>query len=251
MRYVRAELIRVIENKRFYIINLFVIIVINLQSKNIYRLTEEKQRLASGFWLQLLCLTLQDERIILFFAVISGTVYASTLREDAENRFYYPCFCRESRIDYIKGKIAVNFCAVNLTLLIACLVCVVKQYLFLSPEETLMTETKILDSLRQIIASGINYSLFNCFWGSFAMLVSYTLKSMYLAYLAPFIGFYFLVIANKQFFRRLIILNPYLWIQNPKEWYAGKYGQWLLLFMLCAAVNLVLAVIVLKRYEND
>lgn len=251
MRYIRAELIRVLEHKRFYIVNFLVISAMLLQAESISRLADEKERLARGYWLHLLYLTIHDQRMVLFFAVVSGTVYAASLREDFESRFYYPCFCRERRMDYIKGKIAANFCAVNLIFITACLLCAVKQFLFLSPQEILPAEAGIKESVRGILSGGITYLFFNFFWSSFAMTVSYTMKSMYLSYLAPFIGFYLLVIMNQRFFKDLKILNPYLWVLKEQEWYGGKYGQWLFLLLLCIAVNSILAVIVYKRYGND
>lgn len=251
MRYIRAELIRVLEHKRFYIVNFLVISAMLLQAESICRLAEEKERLARGYWFHLVNLTIHDQRTVLFFAVVSGTVYAASLREDFESRFYYPCFCRERRMDYIKGKIAVNFCAVNLLFITACFLCAVKQFLFLSPQEILPGEIGIMESVRGILSGGITYLLYNFFWSSFAMTVSYTMKSMYLSYLAPFIGFYILVIMNQRFFKDLKIVNPYLWVLKEQEWYGGKYGQWLFLLLLCAAVNSILAVIVYKRYGND
>ncbi len=83
------------------------------------------------------------------------------------------------------------------------------------------------------------------------MMISYAMKSIYLSYLAPFIGFYLLVIMNQRFFKQLIMLNPYMWIQKRQDWYGGKYGQWLFLLLLCIAINLILAVLVYKRYGND
>lgn len=251
MRYIWAELIRAIECKHLYILNLLVILVIFVQSESIYRMVEDDQRLMQGFWVYLLYMLLQNQRTILFFAMISGAVYASSLTEDVECGFFYSCFCRERRIDYIKGKIVANFCAINLPFLVSCLLCGVKQYLLLHPEETLISMIEIGDSLSMIISTIIKYLMFNFFWGSFAMLISFTMKSIYLAYLSPFIGFYFLVIINQQFFKELKILNPYFWIQNDKDWYAGKYGQWFFLFLLCVTVNMILIVTVLKRYNND
>lgn len=251
MRYIYAELIRVLEQKRFYMINFLVIAVMFLQSERICYLAERKEWLAQGFWIHLLSLILQDQHTVLFFAVISGTAYASSLREDYESRFYYPCFCRERRIDYIKGKIAVNFCVINTVFITACFFCAVKQFLFLSPREVLPVESGMIESVREILSFGITYLLFNFFWSSFAMMISYAMKSIYLSYLAPFIGFYLLVIMNQRFFKQLIMLNPYMWIQKRQDWYGGKYGQWLFLLLLCIAINLILAVLVYKRYGND
>lgn len=50
-----------------------------------------------------------------FLAAISGMVYAQSLMEDESQRFFYLCFCRETKLEYIQGKIIANLGLTSIT----------------------------------------------------------------------------------------------------------------------------------------
>ena len=145
---------------------------------------------------------------ILFAAPILATIpYAGAFVDDFKSGYLKQFLPRTTVTRYILGKELA--CAISgfLTLTLGILGGYILVSLVVMPMET-FGETAVQSQLPELIGKIVLFGFAGALWAMLGMLLSTVTMNAYMAYSAPFIFYYVLIILQERYARDVFMLNP-------------------------------------------
>ena len=194
--------------------------------------------LPAGSYRSLYQEAVSSEAMFLAAPILSTLPYTGAYLEELQNGFIKAFLPRAGFRRYISGKLIACGLSGGLSLAAGTVVFFALLGLLLSPVEAVGTEgvfppgfiSGLLDTCAAYFCAGMLFSLFG-------LAVSAATESKYLAYTAPFIFCYFLVILRARYFKTLYVLDPHEWLFPSSAWPYATEGTALLMgemSLLCA-----------------
>ena len=182
---------------------------------------------------------LSSDAMVFVVPILAAVPYTAAYLDDIQSGYIKAALPRSGAGRYILGKLAA--CALSGGLVQVCGIVLSAglSFLLISPKEYADpagffppgTLPQLLDSCVCFFCAGALYAVFG-------LAVSAFTESRYLAYTAPFILQYFLIILRVRYFKTVYVLDPREWLSPSAAWPLGSAGPVILmaeLLLLCSA----------------
>ena len=188
---------------------------------------------------------------ILFAAPILATIpYSGAFVDDVKSGYLKQFLPRTTVSRYILGKELA--CAISgfLTLTIGILAGHILVSLFVLPMET-FGETAVESQLGELVGKIIIFGFSGALWAMLGMLLSTVTMNTYMAYAAPFILYYVLIILQERYARDIFMLNPQNYLTLTGTWPFGGWSAGITMAVLLIGAMLGFYVIAQDHLRDD
>ncbi len=190
-------------------------------------------------------------KAILFAAPILATIpYSGAFVEDGKSGYLKQFLPRTTVTRYILGKELA--CAISgfLTLTLGILAGHILISLVVLPTET-FGETAVKSQLGELVGKIFLFGFAGALWAMLGMLLSTVTMNAYMAYSAPFILYYVLIILQERYARDIFMLNPQNYLTLTGTWPFGGWSAGITMAVLLAGAMLAFYVIAQEHLRDD
>ena len=184
-----------------------------------------EEPLAYGFHGQFVLDALGSDTITICLPIVCALPFAASYVDDVKTGFLKLYIHRTSQRAYILGK--AGGCLVSggaVIVLGLWLAFGASAALFKPLEGPLPPETEDPQYALELLRDCGLIFLSGGFWAMFGMTMSAFMASRYIAYAAPFIFYYVLIILCERYFTDLYVIYPKAWMVPGQEWSMGRWG---------------------------
>lgn len=225
---VRTDLKRAIDSKGF-LLSILGLCLLGIGGilQNIASLFHNRGligNLQKGYALQMMLDALGSEPVLLFLPVLCALPHAASFVEDFQSKYYRAYMPRTGKKAYISARLFSTILSGGLAMLIGALLLILLFCVAFSPMEIPKDQLKTefyasydygayLSSLHwQLVGRVLLLFLNGCFWACIGGLFAALVINKYMAYAAPFILYYVMIILEERYFSSAYMLNPKLWM---------------------------------------
>lgn len=210
----------------------------------------KKGLLENGIHFDILQAALKSDAMCLLLPVFSAIPFTASVLEDLDSGFMKSYLPRSGRGHYIVGKIlsagisggTVSVAAINIYYQILRLV--------LLPVEK-CSATGIATYGNAVGRACVLFFCAGMLFSLLGMLFSILTSSKYMAYAAPFVLEYALIILHERYLKRLYMIDPREWMNPTTEiWFMGELGALLYMVMLVLLIMLILVIAMIRRIDE-
>jgi len=101
-----------------------------------------------------------------------------------------------------------------------------------------------------LIKKSLVFLCAGCLLSSVGALLANLSMSKYMAYAAPFVIYYMLVILSERYFTDLYVINPQEWLKMQEFWPGKEWGIMLLMFLLNVIVMLINSAVIERKLDS-
>lgn len=229
--------------------------------------------LQQGFTIQLVFTALSSDIVLMVLPILCALPFTTAFVDDFKSKYIREYLPRCGKQDYVRGKVFATTLSGGLTLFLGILlVLVVFAILFLpmeAPPEVpelseyeqqmarMMGDTaQQADTLAaqmnfaQLMQNAFVFFLCGCLWSLVGALMATLTMSRYMAYAAPFIFYYVLVILTQRYLKDFYVLDPQEWLRPANTWVGGTWGIALFVGEIMVIVAFIFAWM-MRRRLND
>jgi hypothetical protein len=245
---IRSDLQRAILSGGFLIGALGVVVVIAFASvESLLTTFASGLPLPDDYHTQLIIDALHSDTMMLAVPILCALPFTTAFVDDRQSGFIKQFLPRSGVKAYIGGKLVACAISGGLVLFVGILLAHVVSTIVLLPMEGQS------DGFSSFMTLLENAGMF--FWsGMFWSLVGFTLasvtRSRYIAYAAPFIFFYILVIIYERYLDTFYYLYPKEWLNPVHDWVLGDLGPMLILSLLTIGISAIFAVFAREELCN-
>ncbi|MEA5047078.1 MAG: hypothetical protein VB034_00575 [Eubacteriales bacterium] len=188
---------------------------------------------------------------ILFAAPILATIpFSGAFVEDGKSGYLKQILPRTTVSRYILGKELA--CAISgfLTLTLGILAGYVLVSFLVVPTERI-GETAAQSQLGELAGKLLLFGLAGALWAMLGMLLSTVTMNAYMAYAAPFILYYVLIILQERYARNFFLLNPQNYLTLNGAWPFGGWSAGIAMALLLVGAMLGFYFIARKHLRDD
>lgn len=225
----------------------------------------EKELLSCGFHSALLIKALASDELALTLPVFAALPFTASFVDDIKSGFIKEYLPRISIGKYLVSRCSA--CAVSGGLVFVCGIfgAYIISNLIFTPMETIfapleMTFTPLETAMETAVASGgfpaelmgiaVLYFCSGAFWSVTGLFFSALTASRYMAYAAPFVFYYVLIILYERYFDVLYVLYPKEWIIPSERWGDGKLGVAVFVTELTVTAALCFSITAARRLSR-
>lgn len=180
--------------------------------------------LFNGFHGKLIYDALSSDTVLLAVPILCALPYSAAYIDDIKTGFVKLYISRTSRRGYVLGKFTGCLISGGLVPVIGTLLAYGIAYLVFAPMEAApMEEVETKQWFWDTVYACGRFFLSGGFWAFLGMVMSSQMESKYIAYAAPFVFYYLLIILHERYFTSLYVIDPKGWIWPGEEW---VYGPW-------------------------
>jgi len=203
------------------------------------------------FYFQFQLKGLADSTMVFLAPILCALPYTAGFEEDIRSGMIKAILPRTTRFRYLAGKVLACGLSGGLVLVIGILLNMFLCLPVLSPMlRGMEQDISIWPSLLQLFQSALLLFASGFFWAAFGMLMATLTGSWYVAYSAPFICYYLLIIFYERYFPYLLILYPKSWLAPGTEWFLGAFGVLFWVAELAAIVFMLFILAGGRRLER-
>lgn len=204
--------------------------------------------LQAGFSIQLSISSLQTDVVLLVLPILAALPFTTAFVDDHKSRYLREYLPRAGKQQYLVSRVAATVLSGGLALFLGVmLVCAVFALLF-TPMEVVQEVIEpemgmaVMDTggaeqldvsaqltFTDLMGRALLFFLAGALWSLVGGLFATITMSKYMAYAAPFIFYYVLVILSQRYFIDLYVLNPQEWMNPSEAWGGGIWGAALLM----------------------
>ena len=191
-----------------------------------------------GYHRELLLNALSSDIILFAVPILAAIPYTTAFTDDVKSGYLKPYLTRTTVQRYILGKGIGAAVSGGLALVLGILTALGIFALVFSPIEVYgeyAVESKIPDIILRLFL----FFFSGAMWASVGLLCSSLTQNVYLAYAAPFIFYYVLIILQERYFRTTFMLNPTNYLTMQGAWPLEGKSAALTLLMLVLILQLV------------
>ena len=251
-RAIAADMRLALTGKAFLagVIGIAVVIFLG-QIDSIVNAFRQEQLLEFGFHATLVLESLKSDWMTLALPVLVALPYTASFVDDIKNGFIKEYLPKTTVRGYISGKLAACTVSGGLVPVLGMIAAYGISAAVFSPMEGPLAEDVAAEPyFAQLLASAVLFFLCGAFLSLLGMALAAGTGSKYMAYAAPFILFYVLIILNERYFPDLYVLYPRQWIAPTEIWVMGGFGAGLLVAELAALAGMGFAAAAKRRIAN-
>ena len=237
---------------RFALGVVFIAAVVFLSSMDaVTEAFRSEEPLAYGYHGDFILKALNADTITICLPIVCSLPYAASYVDDVKTNFIRLYISRTSNRGYILGK--ASGCLVS-----GGAVIVLGLWLAYGISAVMFTP---MEGPPDSDAADPQYAmtlLRNCgliflsggFWSLFGLAMSAAMESKYIAYAAPFIFYYVLIILCERYFTGLYVVYPKAWLSPGEEWSMGRWGPALVILELIVGTTLCFGAAVRRKVRS-
>lgn len=252
MRQVLGDLKRAILGRSFLIafIGMVLCLCIGAFSDALTTFRMESVQVMYGYHRELLLKALGSDIILFAVPILAAIPYTTAFTDDVRSGYLKPYLTRTSVIRYILGKGIGAAVSGGLALVLGILAALGLFFLVFSPFEV-YGEYAVQSLIPDIVLRLFLFFLAGALWASVGLLASSLTQNVYLAYAAPFIFYYVLIILQERYFRTAFMLNPKNYLTMEGAWPLEGKSAVLTLFTLVLIMQLIFYMTAQKELRDD
>lgn len=237
---------------RFMLGVIFVGLVVFISSMdNVLEAFRSNNLLAYGFHGDFVLKALKTDTIIFCLPIVCAIPFSSSYVDDIKTGFLKLYVHRASYQGYILGKVMGCLMSGGMVIVLGLwLAYIVSTIVFLPMEIAPVDGAKPVRHAIELAQCCGLFFLAGGFWALFGMTMSAFMESRYIAYAAPFIFYYILIILCERYLPFLFVVYPKAWLRPGEEWCLGRWGVALVIMELIAATTLFFGSAVRKRVTS-
>ena len=210
----------------------------------------ENPHVMYGYHRELLLNALGSDIILFAVPILAAIPYTTAFTDDVKSGYLKPYLTRTSVTRYILGKGIGAAVSGGLALVLGILTALGIFMLVFSPMEV-YGEYAVESRIPDIVLRCFLFFLSGAMWASVGLLCSSLTQNVYLAYAAPFIFYYVLIILQERYFRSTFMLNPKNYLTMQGAWPLEGKSAALTLFMLVLILQLIFYMTVQTELRDD
>ena len=210
----------------------------------------EEVRVMYGYHRELLLKTLSSDIILFAVPILAAIPYTTAFTDDVKSGYLKPYLTRTSVSRYILGKGIGSAVSGGLALIFGIVTALGIFFLVFSPFEV-YGEYAVKSLLPDIVLRLFLFFFAGALWASVGLLASSLTQNVYLAYAAPFIFYYVLIILQERYFRTTFMLNPKNYLTMQGAWPLEGKSAALTLLMLVLILQLVFYMTAQTELRDD
>lgn len=234
---------------RFLLGAVFIALILFLSSMDaVTEAFRSEDPLEYGFHGKLVLDALGADGLTICLPIVCALPYAASYVDDVKTNFIKLYICRTSSRGYILGKAAGCLVSGGAVIVLGLWLAYGAAVLLFTPlEGALDPDTADPAYAMTLLRSCGLIFLSGGFWSLFGMAMSAAMESRYIAYAAPFIFYYVLIILCERYFTSLYVIYPKAWLSPGAEWNMGRWGPALVILELIVMTVLCFGAAVRKR----
>lgn len=240
MRQIFGDIKRAVFGRSFLIAFLGMILCLMIgafsDALSVFRM--EEVRVMYGYHRELLLKTLSSDIILFAVPILAAIPYTTAFTDDVKSGYLKPYLTRTSVSRYILGKGIGSAVSGGLALIFGIVTALGIFFLVFLPFEV-YGEYAVKSLLPDIVLRLFLFFFAGALWASVGLLASSLTQNVYLAYAAPFIFYYVLIILQERYFRTTFMLNPKNYLTMQGAWPLEGKSAALTLLMLVLILQLV------------
>jgi ABC-type transport system involved in multi-copper enzyme maturation permease subunit len=210
----------------------------------------EERHVLYGYHRELLLNALGSDIILFAVPILAAIPYTTAFTDDVKSGYLKPYLTRTSVTRYILGKGIGAAVSGGLALVLGILTALGIFMLVFSPMEV-YGEYAVESKIPDIVLRCFLFFLSGAMWASVGLLCSSLTQNVYLAYAAPFIFYYVLIILQERYFRTTFMLNPKNYLTMQGAWPLEGKSAALTLLMLVLILQLVFYMTAQTELRDD
>ena len=210
----------------------------------------EERAVQYGYHRELLLNALGSDIILFAVPILAAIPYTTAFTDDVKSGYLKPYLTRTSVSRYILGKGIGAAVSGGLALVLGILTALGIFFLVFAPIEV-YGEYAVKSLIPDILLRLVLFFLSGALWASVGLLASSLTQNVYLAYAAPFIFYYVLIILQERYFRTTFMLNPKNYLTMEGAWPLQGKSAALTLLMLVVILQLVFYMTAQTELRDD
>jgi len=182
---------------------------------------------------------IKTDAVIASLPIFAVIPYSNTYVEELKTKYVRFCLVRTSYSHYIFSRIAICFLCGGSVALAGSIMSMFFSLLMFTPFEIAISEGDVVAI--QFVFIFTTMFLSGGLWAVVGMSISSFIESKYVAYAAPFVVYYLLVILCERYLPSAFLLYPPNWT-NPDAWPYGLLGVTAFLLELTVICSIVFIV---------
>ncbi|HZJ56723.1 MAG TPA: hypothetical protein VFD89_00595 [Clostridia bacterium] len=197
---------------------------------------------------QLIFTGLSSDIVLMVVPILCTLPYTAAFLDEYKSGFIKPYLMKCGKSAYIKGKILGAAVSGGLALAIGIVVSYFITSLVYKPLG--IADPTAVSSINVLFKRALIFFFCGCLWASVGALLANITLSKYMAYGAPFVIYYVLVILSERYFHSIYVINPEEWLAPKNPWVAGDWGIMLLVILVNIIVMMLNDVVIEGRIEG-
>lgn len=207
-------------------------------------------RVLLGYHEDLFLEALGGEAVLFAVPILAAVPYTAAFVEDVKSGFLKPCLTRTTVDRYVWGKSLGAAASGGLVLVTGLCLAFGALWLLLAPVEV-YGELAVPSRLPEIGLRLLLFFLSGALWATAGLLLSALVQNVYLAYAAPFVLYYVLVILRERYFRAAFLLDPRDCLTLAGPWPLGGKSAALTLLSLVILFQLLFYLIAQRELRDE
>ena len=190
---------------------------------------KEMQVLPTNFCIELLLTALSSDTVLFIMPVLCALPFTAAFLDDYTSGYIWLYLPRSTEKSYTKARVWTTAISGGLSPVLGFSVAAAMVMLFLYPMEmtpvaeqmaegSAVSQVYFVDFIGRLLLFFVNGS----FWSLVGGLSATLTQSKYMAYAAPFIFYYFLIILCERYLPTLYVLHPHQWVAPQTYWNFGQ-----------------------------
>ena len=240
MRQILGDIKRAVFSRSFLIafLGMALCLCIGAFSDALSVFRMEEVRVMYGYHRELLLKALGSDVILFAVPILAAIPYTTAFTDDVKSGYLKPYLTRTSVSRYILGKGVGAAVSGGLALVLGIVTALGVFFLVFAPIEV-YGEYAVKSLIPDMLLRLVLFFLSGALWASVGLLASSLTQNVYLAYAAPFIFYYVLIILQERYFRTTFMLNPKNYLTMEGAWPLEGKSAALTLFMLVLILQLI------------
>lgn len=237
--------------KFLFVVTVIVILVFSSSYESVFSVIENQPKIGSDFKINLLLRIITSDTMLFLLPIFSSLPFTTSFMDDIKSGFVKLYLPRTTRKQYVFSKLFACLVSGGLCYVIGILSSYLIMSLLLMPMETLVTEKTIIETLQgNLQGTLLLYFVSGAFWSVMGLTVATVTKSKYMAYAAPFIIYYILIILHERYFKYLYVIYPKEWIIPSDKWAIGNLGVILFVTEIIVVTSIIFILMAKRRISE-
>jgi len=191
---------------------------------------------------------LSSDIVLMVVPILCTLPYTIAFLDEYKSGFIKPYLMKCDKSAYIKGKVVGAGISGGLALAIGILVSYFIASLVYRPLE--IADPMAVSSINILVRKALVFFLCGWLWASVGSLLANITLSKYMAYAAPFVIYYVLVILSERYFHSIYVINPKEWLTPQNPWVGGDWGIMLLVILFNIIIMMINDVVIEGRIKR-
>ncbi|NLJ41375.1 MAG: hypothetical protein GX352_07190 [Clostridiales bacterium] len=191
---------------------------------------------------------LSSNIVLMIVPIICTLPYTSAFLDEYKSGFLKPYLIKCDKSAYIRGKVLTGGISGGLALALGILLSYFLASLIYKPLQ--IADPQAISPINILLKKTLVFFLCGFLWASLGSLLANITLSKYMAYGAPLVIYYVLVILSERYFHSVYVINPEEWLAPENYWPGGDWGIMLLIILLSLIIMMVNDVVIEGRIEG-